>query len=56
MRPDLIRLLVDKTPKTFLVDTDNVDPKTFKSSLQRVGLDKPLPPPEEEKKEKKEKE
>ncbi|KAK0757900.1 hypothetical protein N5P37_009192 [Trichoderma harzianum] len=52
MRPDLIRLLVDKTPKTFLVDTDKVDPKTFQSSLQRVGLDKPLPPPEEEEKKK----
>lgn len=48
MRPDLIRLLVDKTPKTFLVDTNNVDPKNFPSSLQRLGLDKPLPTPEEQ--------
>lgn len=43
MRPDLIRLLVDKTPKTYLVDANKPNPKEFLSSIQRLGLDKPLP-------------
>jgi cyanide hydratase len=43
MRPDLIRLLVDKTPKTYIVDANASDPKTFPSTLERLGLSKPLP-------------
>lgn len=43
MRPDLIRLMVDKTPKTYLVDANKSTPKDFPSSIQRLGLDKPLP-------------
>ncbi|KAF2085384.1 nitrilase [Saccharata proteae CBS 121410] len=43
MRPDLIRLFVDKTPKTYIIDAANPDPRNFPSTLQRVGLDKPLP-------------
>ncbi|KAK5989538.1 Cyanide hydratase [Cladobotryum mycophilum] len=43
MRPDLIRLLVDKTPKTYIVDANNADPKNFISTQQRLGLSKPLP-------------
>lgn len=42
MRPDLIRLLVDKTPKTYIVDANSADPKTFPSTLERLGLHKPL--------------
>jgi cyanide hydratase len=42
MRPDLIRLLVDKTPKTYIVDANNPDPKNFPSTLERLGLGKPL--------------
>ncbi len=48
-RPDLIRLLVDKRPKSFVVHAD----REFEagreqgfasvSTLVRVGLDKPLP-------------
>lgn len=43
MRPDLIRLLVDKTPKTLIVDANSPDPATFPSMLERLGLSKPLP-------------
>ncbi|KND89908.1 Cyanide hydratase [Tolypocladium ophioglossoides CBS 100239] len=43
MRPDLIRLLVDKTPKTYIVDANSPDPTTFPSTLERLGLGKPLP-------------
>nr|ABD49722.1 cyanide hydratase [Metarhizium anisopliae] len=43
MRPDLIRLLVDETPKTNIVDANSTDPKTFPSTLERLGLAKPLP-------------
>lgn len=43
MRPDLIRLLVDKTPKTCIVDANSPDPKTFPSTLERLGLGRPLP-------------
>jgi cyanide hydratase len=43
MRPDLIRLLVDKTPKTYVVDANSPDPKTFISTLERLGLNTPLP-------------
>ncbi|KAL9090547.1 MAG: hypothetical protein Q9165_005308 [Trypethelium subeluteriae] len=43
MRPDLIRLLVDKTPKTYVVDANSPDPQTFPSTLERLGLNKPLP-------------
>lgn len=47
MRPDLIRLLVDETPKTYVVDANASDPKTFPSTLKRLGLGKPLPSAEE---------
>lgn len=47
MRPDLIRLLVDKTPKTYVVDANAADPKTFPSTLERLGLGKPLPSSEQ---------
>lgn len=47
MRPDLIRLLVDKTPKTYIVDANATDPKSFPSTLERLGLGKPLPAGEE---------
>lgn len=47
MRPDLIRLLVDKTPKTYIVDANSTDPKSFPSTLERLGLGKPLPAGEE---------
>ncbi|KAI9710714.1 MAG: hypothetical protein M1820_002547 [Bogoriella megaspora] len=43
MRPDLIRLLVDKTPKTYIVDANSSDSKTFPSTLERLGLGKSLP-------------
>ncbi|KAF4583277.1 Cyanide hydratase [Ophiocordyceps camponoti-floridani] len=42
MRPDLIRLLVDKTPKTYIVDANSLEQKTFTSTLVRLGLDRPL--------------
>ncbi|ODA83263.1 hypothetical protein RJ55_01775 [Drechmeria coniospora] len=42
MRPDLIRLLVDRTPKSLIVDANAADPKTFPSTLERLGLAKPL--------------
>jgi cyanide hydratase len=42
MRPDLIRLLVDKTPKTYIVDANSPNPDTFISTLERLGLGKPL--------------
>lgn len=42
MRPDLIRLFVDKTPKTYVVDANSPDPKTFPSTLERLGLGEPL--------------
>ncbi|OAQ85000.1 cyanide hydratase/nitrilase [Purpureocillium lilacinum] len=41
MRPDLIRLLVDTTPKTYVVDA-NADPKRVVSTAERLGLHKPL--------------
>jgi cyanide hydratase len=47
MRPDLIRLLVDKTPKTYIVDANAADPITFPSTLERLGLGKALPVAEE---------
>lgn len=47
MRPDLIRLLVDKTPKTYLVDANKPNPGQFPSSIQRLGLDKPIPEEEQ---------
>lgn len=47
MRPDLIRLLVDKTPKHYVVDANSTDPKTFTSTMERLGLTKPLPPADE---------
>jgi len=43
MHPDLIRLLVDKTLKTYVVDANAADPKTFPSTPERLGLNKPLP-------------
>lgn len=47
-RPDLIRLLVDKRPKSYIVHADREfdgGSQTFQSvsTLSRVGLDKPLP-------------
>lgn len=42
MRPDLIRLLVDKTPKTYIVDANSPNPSSFISTLERLGLGKPL--------------
>jgi cyanide hydratase len=42
MRPDLIRLLVDKTPKAYIVDANSPTPDTFISTLERLGLSKPL--------------
>ncbi|POR31928.1 Cyanide hydratase/nitrilase, putative [Tolypocladium paradoxum] len=48
MRPDLIRLLVDKTPKTLIVDANLPNPKTSPSTLERIGLAKPLPAEHEE--------
>lgn len=47
MRPDLIRLMVDKTPKTYIVDANSPDPKTFPSTLERLGLANPLPSKDE---------
>lgn len=47
MRPDLIRLLVDKTPKTYIVDANSSDPRSFLSTLERLGLNKPLAAAEE---------
>ncbi|KAF7555583.1 hypothetical protein G7Z17_g2079 [Cylindrodendrum hubeiense] len=47
MRPDLIRLLVDKTPKHYVVDANSTDPKTFTSTIERLGLTKPLPASDE---------
>lgn len=47
MRPDLIRLMVDKTPKTYLVDANKPNPSQFPSSIQRLGLDRPLPEEEQ---------
>jgi len=41
MRPDLIRLLVDTTPKTYVVAA-NADPKRVVSTAERLGLHKPL--------------
>ncbi|KAI9675862.1 MAG: hypothetical protein M1822_008871 [Bathelium mastoideum] len=43
MRPDLIRLLVDKTPKNYVVDVSLPDSKNFPSTLERLGLNSPLP-------------
>lgn len=43
MRPDLIRLYVDKTPKTYIVDANSPEPQSFPSTLERLGLGKPLP-------------
>ncbi|KAK7417302.1 hypothetical protein QQZ08_011682 [Neonectria magnoliae] len=42
MRPDLIRLLIDKTPKTYIVDANAPESKNFPSTLERLGLGKPL--------------
>ncbi|KAH8710365.1 Cyanide hydratase [Beauveria bassiana] len=47
MRPDLIRLMVDKNPKTLIVDANAADPRKVPSSLERLGLAKPLPATEE---------
>ncbi|KAM3497010.1 hypothetical protein MY10362_009621 [Beauveria mimosiformis] len=47
MRPDLIRLMVDKNPKTLIVDANAADPRKVPSSLERLGLAKPLPAAEE---------
>ncbi len=47
MRPDLIRLLVDKSPKTLIVDANTTEPKEYTSTLERLGLGKPLPANEE---------
>jgi cyanide hydratase len=41
-RPDLIRLLVDKLPKTCIVDANAAGPHTFQSTLERLGLGNPL--------------
>ncbi|KAI9825926.1 MAG: hypothetical protein M1819_000445 [Sarea resinae] len=43
-RPDLIRLLVDKTPKTQVVDGKDLASGKFPSTLERLGLNKDLPP------------
>lgn len=48
MRPDLIRLLVDKTPKTYVVDANSPEPRTFPSTLERLGLGKSLSPVDEQ--------
>ncbi|KAJ3499265.1 hypothetical protein NLG97_g487 [Lecanicillium saksenae] len=42
MRPDLIRLMVDKTPKTLIVDGSNQEKGEAESTLERLGLAKPL--------------
>ncbi|TQV90948.1 hypothetical protein V2A60_008408 [Cordyceps javanica] len=47
MRPDLIRLMVDKNPKTLIVDANAADPRVGQSTLERLGLAKPLPTTEE---------
>lgn len=47
MRPDLIRLLVDKSPKSLIVDANATEPKEYTSTLERLGLAKPLPANEE---------
>ncbi|VUC25036.1 unnamed protein product [Clonostachys rosea] len=41
-RPDLLRLMVDKTPKIYVVDANSPDPDQFTTTLVRLGLDKPL--------------
>lgn len=49
MRPDLIRLYVDKRPKTYIVDANQIEKsEPPMSTLERVGLKKPLPKEDEE--------